>query len=71
MHSRSMLGLTGSLALQKLTWIVQRRYTKQVEYFHIIDPIETQQLLHDVTRVLLYGYMHETKYELDADAKPW
>ena len=64
MHSRSMLGLTGSLALQKLTWIAQRRYAGQVEYFQIVNAIETQQLLYDVTRLLLYTYVNDTKYKL-------
>ena len=41
------------------TWIAQKRHAGQVEYFQIINPIETQQLLHETIKVLLHGYKYK------------
>ena len=60
-----------SLDPRKPTWIAQKRHTGQVEYYPIIDPIETQQLLYDVMKFLIYGYVYNTKYDLDPYAAPW
>ena len=57
--------------VHKPTWIAQRRYKGQAEYFLIINPIKTQQLLHDVTRILLYGYIYNGKQGLNAYATPF
>ena len=52
------------------TWIAQRRHAGQVEFYAIHNPIETQILLNDVIKVLLYGYIRDTWYKLDVNAKP-
>ena len=54
----------------KLTQIKQWRHEEQIEYFSIADPIEMQHLLHDVIKVLLYGYVTDISYDLNAEAKP-
>ena len=59
------------MMLQEDTWIAQRRYAGQVEYYVINNPIETQILLNDVIKVLLYGYIRDTWNKLDTNAKPW
>ena len=63
--------VASSIMAAKPTWIVQWRHEGQVEYFSIVNPIETQQLLHDVIRVFIYGYAKDVGYELNAEATPW
>ena len=60
-----------SMASSKPTWIAQRRYEGQVEYFSIVDLIETQHLLHDVIKIFLYGYVTDVGQGLNAEAELW
>ena len=71
MYVESMYRRASSMVTGKPTWIAQRRHEGQVEYFSIVDPIETQQLLHDVIKVFIYGYVTEVGHGLNAEAKPW
>ena len=70
MYKESMYGLASSLIIQRLTWIAQQRYVRQVEYYLIFSPIEIQQLLHDIIKILLYEYVKEIGFELDVEANP-
>ena len=71
MYMDSIYRVASSILAAKPTWIAQRRHEGQVEYFSIVDPIETQQLLHDVIRVFIHGYAKDVGYELNAEATPW
>ena len=71
MYTDSTYRVASSILAAKPTWIAQRSHEGQVEYFSIVDPIETQQLLYDVIRVFIHGYAKDVGYELNAEATPW
>ena len=60
-----MYGTVLLLTDQKPTWIVQCRFAGQVEYYRINDPFEMQQMLNNILKVYVYGYIKDISYKLD------
>ena len=66
-----MYGTALSLMDQKLIWIAQCQFTGQVEYYRINDPFKMQQMLNDVLKVYIYGYIKDISHKLDPVAELW
>ena len=64
-----MYRLASSLMAQKLIWIIQYWYAGQVKYYRINDSFEMQQIINNVLKVYMYGYIKDISHKLDLVAE--
>ena len=63
--------LVTSLLAKKLSWIIQKRHARQVQYISIDNIFEIQQLLHNVIKFQIYGHAKDFSYKLDSTTELW